>query len=302
LAGLTLQDMPTVAQAKEMQRDKKEMKAQEQAQKWALINSTSLSKSAGEIRLACALTQSGASFAEALKERALTLALVTAEDIRRAEISNAAKKIIMPDVSLPALKENDLVVINRHGHQIRLTQRTTGLSREKLENYFSTVDRSELMSVSDVKAVGREVKEERRREYEHARKERAQRIGSRLYNHADMASQQRDAMREVKRRNAPKSMPLHPDAHREQLEQAATARHEERYRAGKETTARERQKENETPRNQREAKATDKKARTEQSDTLLAQQQKQAMLELFEFRNPGVGQTAKERFERERER
>jgi hypothetical protein len=164
--------------------------------------------------------------------------------------------------------------------------RRTGASAAEVRAKLSDLNPAETPSVQHAKEMQDDAKRQREATRE---KEHSGHLAATLYDRGDMVSTQRDAMRHMKDA-------AHSRANNEQRKR------QEETEAAKEITFRDRKKADEKPGNQREAKATDKKARTEQSDAALAQRQKQAMRELFEFKSTS-GQVNKERFEeRERER
>ncbi len=96
-----------------------------------------LSETAGKIRLAYALTQGPADFAQALDEHGLRLARITAEEIQAGEVSEKARA-------------GDVAVLNRWGNVYELNQRTTGNSRENAQAFLAGLD-ANLPSISTVR-------------------------------------------------------------------------------------------------------------------------------------------------------
>jgi len=110
-----------------------------------------LSSTAGDIRLAWAVSQSGAGFAAALEDRTISLAVVTAEE---AQLSHRLSEFARATGGFaPAYVEGELVAVNGFGGVYKLTERTTGDSKDEIAAYLQTVDRAGLMSVTDTRAA-----------------------------------------------------------------------------------------------------------------------------------------------------
>lgn len=121
-----------------------------------------LGKAASEIRLAWALTDSGAGFAAALEDRGYTLAAVTTAEAeashRLASFAGAVGNMA------PRYQEGELVVVNGFGGVYRLTEHTTGESQTEIGKYLGSIDRSTLLSVTDARDVMREASREQFRD------------------------------------------------------------------------------------------------------------------------------------------
>ncbi len=117
-----------------------------------------LNNVAGEIRLAWDLTHSGESFAAALEDRGLTLAVVSAEEARASErVSAFAREL---ERYAPRFAEGELVVLDPWGGAYRLNQRTTGDTRDEIDKDLVTVDCSALLSMTDARAALRDARRE----------------------------------------------------------------------------------------------------------------------------------------------
>jgi hypothetical protein len=117
-----------------------------------------LGKVASEIRLAWALTDSGAGFAAALEDRGYMLAAVTpAEAEASHRLASFAKAV--GNVA-HRYQDGELVVVNGFGGVYRLTEHTTGENQTEIGKYLGTVDRSTLLSVTDARDVMREASRE----------------------------------------------------------------------------------------------------------------------------------------------
>ncbi len=124
-----------------------------------------LSKAAADIRLAVALSQSGEGFAVALGYRGYTLAQVSEQEAAASTRAAAfAKEIGQRAPEYPA---GELVVINAFGNAHRLTERSTGKTREELDKYLAPLHRADLPTVTEA----RETLEQKRQEREAKRDE-----------------------------------------------------------------------------------------------------------------------------------
>ncbi|MBV9066260.1 MAG: MobA/MobL family protein [Methylobacteriaceae bacterium] len=117
------------------------------------VNDRPLSEAAGNIRLAYQLSDSGASFLQGLRDRGLSLAVVSAEEADQSyrlavfarELGNFA----------PTHREGDLVAVNGFGNVYGLSRSTTGDSRDEIAAYLATVDRTGLHNVSETRVETR---------------------------------------------------------------------------------------------------------------------------------------------------
>ena len=91
-----------------------------------LGQSTELSRTQGDIRLCYATTRGGRQFAEALEEKGLILARVSAGDAQF--------------LDRPAFEEGELVVLNAYGGMVRINARTTGDARANIEARLCELD------------------------------------------------------------------------------------------------------------------------------------------------------------------
>jgi ribosomal protein L20 len=159
LADLDRAALPSVDQAKELQRARVDDRAQVAEPSPAPTQEREreappLSKTAGEIRLAWALTQSGAGVAAAIEDRGYTVARVTGDDARQSERAAAFAREL--GRYTPTYKEGEIVVINNFGSVYRIDPKTTGETRAEIDSYLQTVDRNSLLSVTDARAAMKE--------------------------------------------------------------------------------------------------------------------------------------------------
>jgi hypothetical protein len=279
---------------------------QRQAHEREISITSDLSKTAGEIRLAYGLSDSGQGFANALEDRGLILASVTAEDAQRSELSQKAAKAINSEHMPPLLKEGELVVVNGYGSVYRLNQRTTGDNKADLERYLSTVDRSQLLNVADAQAVMREAQDNRLGEWELKKNQYAAHRGAKLYDRADMVSTQRDAMRHLKdaHRIDRGMTPLHPDEHRQREEERARREEAPKQEQDVSDVRRDFWRELKSLKSDQQGQAReDKKARTEQTDYKQRKAERDAMREQSDLLRGRLSRGDEEEGrERERER
>jgi hypothetical protein len=95
-----------------------------------------------------------------------------------------------------------------------LTERTTGHSRDDIAARCATVNHAELLSVQDAKAVMRDMQNARAKEYVLKNKQHGAHRGALLYDRADMAHMQLDALRHLRDAHRLNPLPFHPDDHR----------------------------------------------------------------------------------------
>jgi len=126
-----------------------------------------LGQIAGEIRLAWQLTKTGAQFAEAIEKRGLILVHVSREEAAASYRAREYAKAIKGQNR--ALKEG-FAVVDRRGNAYRVDQRTTGDLWEEIQKKLGGIDRRELPTVDQARAVQVEA-----RKAEFAEKMRAER-------------------------------------------------------------------------------------------------------------------------------
>ena len=200
-----------------------------------------LNQTQAEIRLSFGLTASGQSFAEALEAKGIILAEVTVQDAYTAKVLAGLRtheKDVPEWKTRPPFREGDLVAVDQWGHTYPLTERTTGHRRDDIAARCATVNRAELLSVADAKTVMREVQEGRAKEYEHQRQQHAGNKAASLYDHADMASVQRDALRHIRDAHKSGPRPFRPEDHRRLQEAKENRKRELLEEAKRGTTAR----------------------------------------------------------------
>jgi hypothetical protein len=141
------------------------------------IPAPELGRTSGEIRLASRLTASGQAFADALEDRGLILARVTAEDMQNLPPSPNPRRATESEQqphrqprSGGTLREGELVVVNQYGSMTRLSYNNTGLTRAERDARFQDIDRDALLSVTDAREVMAEVQAHRREEWKQERR------------------------------------------------------------------------------------------------------------------------------------
>ena len=127
---------------------KKERQAGQEAEQDKNKNAE-LGKAAAEIRLAVYLSKGGESFAAALGNRGYTLAQVSEQEAAAFERARAYAKEI--GHYLPSAAANEVVAVNQFGGIHRLTERTTGKTREEFDKYLVQIKREELPTVTEAR-------------------------------------------------------------------------------------------------------------------------------------------------------
>ncbi len=118
-----------IQKAEEEQKKEREAKRDE-------AKNAELGKTAADIRLAATLSPSGESFSAALKERCLVLS-----QISKQEAATLADEL---GHGAPHYNAGEVVIINQFGGIHRLTERTTGKTREELDKYLIQIKRENL--------------------------------------------------------------------------------------------------------------------------------------------------------------
>ncbi|MGE0565856.1 MAG: relaxase/mobilization nuclease domain-containing protein [Pseudolabrys sp.] len=113
-----------------------------------------LGKTTQDIRAAWALSNSVDELEETLAMRGITLAVVSDEEARQSYRRAAFAKEI--GNFIPELGKGEIVAVNSHGHVYRLNQRTTGDTREEIDERLSSIDRATLPTITDAKEAMRE--------------------------------------------------------------------------------------------------------------------------------------------------
>ena len=121
--------------------EKRERQAEQEAEQDKNKNAE-LGKAAAEIRLAVYLSKGGESFAVALQERCLVLSQVSEQEAAAFERAAAYAEAIGHHA--PRYNPGELVVINQYGGIHRLTERTTGKTREEMDKYIVQIKREGL--------------------------------------------------------------------------------------------------------------------------------------------------------------
>jgi hypothetical protein len=219
-------ELLTVQDAKAVMRDMQDARAYQ--------NSLELNQTQADIRLAFGLTASGQSTVEALEAKGIILSKATAQDV---DMARAVAGLLAHEKDTPAwktragFKEGDLVAVNQWGHVYALTERTTGHSRDDIAARSATANHDELLSVQDAKAVMRDMQSARAKEYVLKNKQYGAHRGALLYDRADMAHMQLDALRHLRDAHRLNPLPFHPDDHRLLQEAQNSKRRENREEA-----------------------------------------------------------------------
>lgn len=197
-------------------------------------NSLELNQTQGDMRLAFGLTASGQSTVEALEAKGIILSKATAQDV---DMARSVAGLLAHEKDTPAwktragFKEGDLVAVNQWGHVYALTERTTGFSRDDIAARCATANVDELLSVQDAKAVMRDMQNERAKDYVLKNKQYGAHRGALLYDRADMAHMQLDALRHLRDAHRLNPLPFHPDDHRRLQEAENSKRRDNREEA-----------------------------------------------------------------------
>ena len=112
-----------------------------------------LGQTAGEIRMAWRITQTGGQFAEEIKRRGLHLVYVTPEEAYASERARAFARAIGRQNR--ALREG-FAVVDRRGNVTRIDQRATGDQWEEIQKRLGGIERDKLMKVAEARADMRE--------------------------------------------------------------------------------------------------------------------------------------------------
>jgi hypothetical protein len=124
------------------------------AQEQPARNDQLLGPTAGDIRLAWSLSDSGAGFASALEHRGIMLAAVSREEAEASSRVAAFAKGL--GRVAPSYTDGELVAVNGFGGVYRLDPHTTGDGGDEIASYLRTVDRSGLLNVTETREVMRE--------------------------------------------------------------------------------------------------------------------------------------------------
>jgi len=149
-----------------------------------------LGRTAGEIRLAWSLTQTGQEFANALEDRGFILARVTetdAERLNRWERQRLKEREALapapdkpqeqaqePEPPKDRYEPGELVVVSRQAQVYQLSSANTGDNAKARAEHLKDVDRDALFSVTDADNVVRNVQQHRREERQQERAQKRQ--------------------------------------------------------------------------------------------------------------------------------
>jgi Relaxase/Mobilisation nuclease domain len=180
LKGIDRDALLSVTDAQEVMQDVREHRREE----W--LSRLPLGKTAGEIRLAYSLTQTGQEFASAIEDRGSILACLTATDAER--LNRWEQQRLKEEWKAPApektrnaqIKERapgekyragELVVVNEYGQIFQLTQHNTGHDDNARAEHLKDIDRAALLGVSAAQAAMQRLREFHRQEWLHKRRE-----------------------------------------------------------------------------------------------------------------------------------
>jgi hypothetical protein len=171
-----------------------------------------LGKTAGEIRLAWRLTDTGQQFAQEIEKRGLALVYVSAEEAAASQRARDFAKAMNRQGR--ALKEGFAVVDSR-GTVTRIDQRVTGDQGEEITKRLGGIDRAELLTVANARAMMKEANRAAFREQKDAERREQARLST---PQGKTPQDIRAAWNE--------NLPRHPDAGKdaEQLAEALAAR------------------------------------------------------------------------------
>jgi MobA/MobL family len=113
-----------------------------------------LGKTAGDIRLAWSLTQTGQEFAAALEEGGLMLARVSAEEARQSERTQAFAEEVGRHARRFA--GGELVAVDLYGDAYPIDERSTGNPRGEIDKRLGSLDAAGLPSMTEAGAAMRE--------------------------------------------------------------------------------------------------------------------------------------------------
>jgi hypothetical protein len=169
------------------QEKKRDVGVQKEAQ--AKTEAPELGRTAGEIRLAYSLTQTGQEFANALEDRGYILARITGEDAERLNRWDRQRRKEEWEAPAPVaekekeqkpeyerFKPGDLAVVTPNAQIYPLTKANTGDGRKDREEHLKDIDRAMLLSVTDAENVMRGVQRHRKEEREQERLQRREEI------------------------------------------------------------------------------------------------------------------------------
>lgn len=175
----------------------------------AAIKARPLGQTAGEIRMAWRITRTGQQFAAEIEARGFTLVHISREQAAASERARAFAKAA--GRRNRALKEG-FAVVDQRGTATRIDQRVTGDQWEEIQKRLGGIERGELTSLADARAIMRE-----RNRAEFRAKKEADRAEQRIKEPVGKtAGKIREAW------NAPRGADAAKDA--AQLEQALAAR------------------------------------------------------------------------------
>jgi len=128
-------------------REKDKDKAQKRIDEWLKTLPAPDPKSiGGQIREAYSQSDNASSFASALKEKNLDLAVVTPDESRWIHRGNPYLQ--EPGKYVPrSLEAGEFVVLNERGHLYQLNVRNTGKTRAEVEAFMGTLDRKEFQGI-----------------------------------------------------------------------------------------------------------------------------------------------------------
>ncbi|MCC8986022.1 MAG: MobA/MobL family protein [Nitrospira sp.] len=132
------ENLPTVTQA----RENLEQKRREREAKRDKNKNAELGKAAADIRFAVTFSKGGESFKAALAERCLVLSQVSEKEAAAFERAAAFAEELGHHA--PRYNAGELVVISQFGGIHRLTERTTGKTREEFDKYLVQIQRENL--------------------------------------------------------------------------------------------------------------------------------------------------------------
>jgi hypothetical protein len=169
------------------QEKKRGVGVQKEAQ--AKTEAPELGRTAGEIRLAYSLTQTGQEFANALEDRGYILARITDEDAERLNRWDRQRRKEEWETPVPVpekekeekpeydrFKAGDLAVVTPYAQVYPLTKANTGDGRKDREEHLKDINRATLLSVTDAENVMRGVQRHRKEEREQERAQRREEI------------------------------------------------------------------------------------------------------------------------------
>ena len=148
LATIDRAGLPDVARAKAGQTAERPQARAEREQ-----GGHPLSKAAGEIRLAYSLSRSGPDFIAGLKARGFVLAQASAQEARDSSARGTATYAEKGQKkSEAALRDGELVAVDKWGEVHRITVPILGEVRPEVDRYFSAIKRGRLPSITQAKA------------------------------------------------------------------------------------------------------------------------------------------------------